>query len=220
MKQIGLFQSAYGIAVPVYENLDDPEAVLFDMSGLATVAGIHDTQARKRLAEHAKANGTFIIEDFGGHKVPKVPIPRPRDPVYPSLPKNSGADIPIEKWIDLVLDQHRWCDRAASLIDIIGGNLDKAAGWNMPIEILALALGQLLTATLEHLPEAEIDCVEAAALYALTSHEEWRAAGVRWLTPFRDTWFKDWQSARPGYQRFASITRKISELPKWIGGAQ
>ncbi|AWB26207.1 hypothetical protein DA075_35660 (plasmid) [Methylobacterium currus] len=220
----GTFPTPYGVAVPVFEPpAPDPsgeEHVLFSMDGTATCAGIHDPEQRRRFIEEATRTGRFPrFEDFGGHAVPRVLLPRPRDPAYPRIPQVEG--MPAEAWITGLMDRFRWCDRAEFLVSIIGENLDQiGAGRALAEEFFPIALSVLLTGALEHVPEPEIDCLEAAAFYAVSEHAEWRAAGLQWLTPFRETWFRDWRDARPSYARFASLLTPVYGLPAWLGSAE
>jgi hypothetical protein len=127
-------------------------------------------------------------------------------------------DIPIENWVTSVLEHRGWNTRAPQLLEIIGSNLDNSATWDLPQEIHALALSQMLTASLEHLTEKEIDCIEAAAMYALTLHyDEWAEGAVQWLQSIRKTWFPHWKAKHPNYARFAKLMRTINPaLPAWI----
>lgn len=220
----GTFPTAYGVAVPVFEpTAPDPsgeEHVLFTMEGTAICAGIHDPEQRKRfIAEATRTGRAPSFEAFGGGPVPRVLLPRPSFPAYPRLPRDDST--PVEAWITALMDRFRWCDRAEFLVDIIGsnlGNLDQARAADLREEaIFCLGLSVILTGALEHVPEPEIECIEAAAFYALTDHREWRAAGLQWLTPFRETWFRDWRDARPAYARFAGLMALGHDLPAWLG---
>lgn len=224
LKPAGTFPTPYGIAVPVYHpkvvDPADPELVLFSMDATAICAGIHDKSERARFAAEAgRIGGMPAFEAFGGHSLPKVALPRPQEPAYPRV-AGMEVDVPVEAWTTGTMDHHRWCDRAEFLLDIIGNNMSTIEGsTDLNAEIYPLGLAITLTAALEHLCEIEIDCVEAAALYALTEHEEWREAALEWLRPFRRTWFRDWRDARPGYTTFARSLTKAFELPSWVGGA-
>ncbi|MCJ2126804.1 hypothetical protein [Methylobacterium sp. J-077] len=224
-KPYGTFPTPYGVTVPVYLpnqiNPADPEQVLFSMDGTAIFAGIHDVAERKRFAADAQRLGRMPdFEDYGGGLIPKVPLSKPREPAYPRV-SGMEADVPIEAWTTGMLDRFRWCDRADFLIDLIGENQEQAT-WSRDAiveEIYPLGLSIVLTAALEHLCETEIDCIEAAALYALTEHEEWREAGIAWLRPFRETWFRDWRDGHPRYRAFANRMVKVFALPRWLGEA-
>lgn len=219
----GTFPTPYGVAVPVFKpavpDPTDPDRVLFSMESTAICAGIHDPEQRKRfIAESNRLGRAAEFEDFGGHTLPKVALPIPRDPAYPRIPRE--AETPIEGWVTGVMDRHRWCDRAEFLTEIIGENIEQAdqTEASHPVMEAAYPIGLciLLTAALEHLAEPEIDCIEAAAFYALTEHEEWRRAALRWLTPFRETWFRDWRRERPRYATFARRLIPVIDVPVWL----
>ncbi|MCJ2069166.1 hypothetical protein MKK75_10180 [Methylobacterium sp. J-030] len=225
LQPYGTFPTPYGVSVPVYlpeaVNPANPEHVLFSMDGTAIFAGIHDKAERVRFAADAHRLGHMpAFEDYGGAPVPKVPLPKPREPAYPRV-AGMEADIPIEAWTTGMLDHFRWCDRAEYLIGLIGENQEQATWSRDEIveEIYPLGLSMMLTAALEHLCEMEIDCIEAAALYALTEHEEWREAGITWLRPFQNTWFRDWRDSRPRYSAFARRMVKVFALPNWLCGS-
>lgn len=220
----GTFPTPYGVTVPVFrpDPVDpaDPEQVLFGMDATAICAGIHDKAERERFAADAQRLGCMpAIESYGGHTLPKVKLSKPRTPAYPRI-TGTEADLPIEAWTTGMLDRARWCDRAAFLTDIIGQN-QEGATWSRDgfmAEVYPLGLSIMLTAALEHLCESEIDCIEAAALYALTEHKEWREAGTRWLSPFRNTWFRDWRDAHPRYIAFAQGLTPVFGIPAWLAG--
>lgn len=223
---IGTFPTPYGVGVPVYQPKDidpnDPEAVAFDMEGTAICAGIYDPAERKRFADVSCELGHMPnLEDFGGHVVPKTALLRPNLPAYPTIPNDPG--FPTEAWITGAMDRHRWCDRADFLIDIIDQNMRQVTD-DIGATIYPLGISILLTGALEHLGEEEIDCIEAAALYAVSSHEAWRKAGIGWLRPFRETWFQEWRRARPAYTNYArALSAGTYDLPAWlsdVGGGQ
>ncbi|KQP82886.1 hypothetical protein [Methylobacterium sp. Leaf117] len=223
MKPFGTFPTPYGVSVPVYrpEHVDpeDPDACHFSMDAAAICAGIHDKDARKRFEADAKALGHAPpVERYGGRTLLHVSIRRPAGKaVYHDI-VNSSAIAPIEAWVTGALDYSRWCDRAEFLLQIIGENMEAAGSETREMEgIYAFGAAILLTGTLEHLGEKEIDCVEAAAFYALAVHEEYAIAGQEWLLPVRDTWFQDWARARPRYQRLIRALRGPMAFPGWLG---
>ncbi|MCJ2022846.1 hypothetical protein, partial [Methylobacterium sp. J-067] len=180
----GMFPTAYGVSVPVFkpssDASSDPDHFLFDMEGTAVMAGIHDAAERCRfVADARRLSGCPRFENYGGHNVPHSPLPRPKEPAYPKV-AGMEADIPVEAWTTGILNCSRWIDRADFLLDIIGDNQVLATAWvndTLMAEVSALGLSIVMTAALEHLCETEIDCLEAAAMYALTEHDEWRQAG-------------------------------------------
>ncbi|MCJ2013634.1 hypothetical protein [Methylobacterium sp. J-076] len=224
-KLYGTFPTPYGITIPVFKpevfDPSDPDRVLFTMEGTAIFAGIHDQDERRRfVADAQRLGGCPQFEDDGGHSVPKVALPIPRHAAYPRV-AGMEADVPVEAWTTDILDCSRWCDRGDLLLGIIGNNQEQAAAWaddTLAAEIHPLGIAITMTAALEHLCETEIDCLEAAALYALTTHDEWRRAGIAWLHPFQETWFRDWSTARPHYTAFARSLEVSFELPQWVAG--
>ena len=223
-KPCGTFPTSYGVWVPLFRprNIDpaDPEAFAFDMEGTALCAGIHDPAERKRFAADSHRLGHMPdLQQYGGHPVPHVALPKPKDPAYPRL-LAIGATTPVEAWTTGVMDRFRWCERADFLVDIIGENMSQIEDDTSLVgEVYPLGIAVLLTAALEHLCEPEIDCIEAAAFYALTEHAEWREPAIAWLEPFRQTWFADWCDARPAYARVARSLAKAWGLPDWLGPA-
>lgn len=230
MEPIGKLPTSYGVSVPVYfdrgRSAVEDECYFHDIDGCMTLAGVHGKENRERCASEVKAalgRGKIDFNVFmkhGGHKARYVDLKKPRDPVYPRLPRDMEIDIPVENWVTMVMDHAAWNRRVDTLLNIIGSNLDNSETWDLPQGVHALALSQLLTASLEHLVEKEIEGIEAAAMYALTLHySEWSKPGIEWLTPFRKTWFADWMNARPIYGRFAKLMRVINpELPEWVAG--
>jgi hypothetical protein len=228
LRKIGTFPTPYGISVDVFDANDprDPEAFVFSPDSAALTGGIHSTEQRAAFVRRCEEIGGVnlaIMKDFGGGPPPRINLKPPKRPIYPSLPQGNDMDIPTEAFVTMLMDRHRWCDRVGALLPAVEGNLIQAEGWEasafpMP-KVMGLAMGLLVTAALEHLHETEIDCIEAAAVYALSEHKQWSASGVEWLTPFKDTWARDWIETRPAYRRWAAA--RISEgskLPAWLAG--
>jgi hypothetical protein len=228
LRKIGTFPTPYGISVDVHEASDprDPEAFTFTLEAAAVAGGIYSPLQRAAFVRRCNEIGRAdldIMKDFGGGSPPRIKLKQPSQPIYPSLPRDSEMDIPIEAFVTLLMDRHRWCDRAAALLPAVDGNLQRAEGWAssaFPLpKVMGLAMGLIVTGALEHLHEQEIDCIEAAAIYALSEHKQWSSAGVEWLASFKETWFRDWVEARPAYRRWAAA--RISEgadLPPWLAG--
>jgi hypothetical protein len=222
----GTFPTPYGVSVPVSRRTDVPEGddteFLFSMDATMTMAGIHDPAIRKRCRDRANADPAHLFDavtEFGGRPVPRVPLsPASRDAsTYQQLPAEYDIQRITDHWITRVADQHRWCDRAPILQEMLTGHLDQRD--RMPDRFVALPLSIILTAILENLGEQEIDCLEAAAFYAHSAHSDWRAASTEWLTPIRATWWADWIKQRQGYRRFAALARHIySDQPVWLSG--
>ena len=217
--------SPYGTPVA---GFGDPakEDFFHDMQGCMDMAGIYGAENRAaclaKIKEQTDTTGqarfaTFM--EFGGHKVPKSTLPRPRAAIYPTLPRTHDMGPTIENWVTLAMDASNWTMRAASFLDVLEGNIAQIDGFDMPKSIGAIALQLILTAAVEHLADTEVDCLEAAAFYALTAHPEWSAVGATWLAPFRETWFSDWKDARPTYRKYAALCHEIDPaLPAWIAG--
>lgn len=223
MKPFGTFPTPYGVDVPVYrpEHIDpsDPDVVHFSMEAAAICGGIHDKAERARFAADAQKLGRApAFEQYGGRSLLHVPIRRPADSaVYHSI-LSSSAVTPVEAWITGAMDRPRWCDRATFLLEIIGENMEMCGSEHDPVaEVYAFGTSLLLTGTLEHLGEKQIDCIEAAAFYALAAHDEYAEAGRDWLFPVRKTWFRDWAAARPRYRRLIRALRGPMDLPGWFG---
>lgn len=231
MNPIGNIPSPYGVLIPVYfdrtKAANEDDCYFHDIDGAMSLAGVYGMENRQRCkadVDKASKSGSVIFslfEKHGGHKIPRRPLIRPSEPVYPSLPPGDAFNLPTENWVTLTLDQLDWTKRAAVLLDLIGGNMEAAKDWDLPKELQALALAQLLTASLEHLTESEIDCLEAAAIYTLTLHyDAWSSSAIDWLRPFRETWLRDWIAERPVYREFAQRMVKINDaLPDWLWGA-
>ena len=216
------FPTPYGVSVPVCDHPSVPGEFLFSMESTAICAGIYAPKERARFVADctaAKRCDMNKLCEYGGGPVPRVKLAKPRSPAYPNIPKGDEFAIPIENWVTALMDFYRWCDRADKLIEIVTTNF---AGHDKSFEpVLTLGLQIMMTGALEHLAEPEIDCLEAAAFYALSTHPEWSEPAVTWLKPVAATWFKDWVGNRPMYRRLATLCQADSDLPVWItGGAE
>lgn len=233
MKPIGKIPSPYGPMIDVFhdpERHSDPDLCYFhDMNGCMDMAGVHGAERRASCFREFKARqaGSAVTFDIflkhGGRRVSHIPLTRPAVPLYPNLPKTQGMDIPLENWVTLVMDAAHWHERAKLLQKPIRLVFDAPKEWRTPEDarqiVVGLGVCHLLTAALEHLHEKEIDCIQAAAFYALTIHDEWSTAGLNWLMPIKDTWFADWLKDHPSYVEFARACRLAApSLPAWIAG--
>lgn len=227
--KVGTWPTPYGVSVDVHDACDpnDPEAFTFSLDAAALAGGIYDPAQRKAFAQRCTEVGRAdldLIDQFGGGAPPRLKLQPPRKPIYPSLPRGMEMDAPIEAFITLMMDRHRWCDRAEALLPAVDGNLAHAAGWwpqapGLMPAVMGLAMSLIVTAALEHLHDQEIDCIEAAAIYALSEHKQWSEAGLHWLSQFKDTWTRDWIAARPAYRRWAAARiGEGSKLPAWLAG--
>ncbi|WP_275782494.1 hypothetical protein [Pararhizobium gei] len=209
------YPSPWGVTVEVMERDDVPkdsdERYVFSMESALTLAGIWSPTDRKSaLAALSHGNPVEILQRFGV-PVRRPSLPIPRDPVYPSL-ADAGDDLPTEAWVTAALECRDWKARAAWLLEVMEGNFDHAQSFRFPNDsVISFAMQQIMTATLENLAEREVECLEAAAFYALSSHKDWQRVGIQWLMPIRKTWFADWIKDRPFYRRLA----KELALPTW-----
>lgn len=221
MEPFGTFPTPYGVEVPVFRpkviDPADPDVAHFSMEATAICAGIYDKAARDRfVADANRLKHCPNIAEYGGHTLPKMEIPPPSGQAYLGIVASS-SDTPIEAWITGAMDRFRWSDRADFLLDIIGQNMERVGPADRPFEgVYAFGIAILLTGVLEHLGETEIDCVEAAAFYALSTDEGYAKAGMDWLRPFSGTWFRDWSTARPRYQRLVQALHEPMKLPDWL----
>jgi len=211
--------------VVAHGDATDDNNLMFSADHAAMLAGIHDKEQRAAFARRVTESGYLDInwlEHFGGKPVPRVVLMAPAEPIYPSLPKGM-EDMPVEAFVTMMMDRHRWCDRAQVLLSAVDANLAQSKSWQASIlpmsKVMGLAMAILTTGALEHLHEEAIECIEAAAVYALSDHDQWRQAGIAWLEPVRETWFRDWRDARPAYQLWASARiEEGAELPAWLAG--
>ncbi|SMC92022.1 hypothetical protein SAMN06297251_112100 [Fulvimarina manganoxydans] len=227
---LGYIPGPYGKPIAVFQVDGMPDDFAHDFDGCMDIAGIHDPKARERcFAEISgawKEKGRVAFDVFlkhGGRKVPRLRLERPEKPAYFDIPNDAKINEVKENWVSLVLDQPDWASRSCALLEVLRDNAEKAAEWDVASDadvfhtVHALSMSILLTSAIEHLCEAEIDCLEAAAFYALTTHDQWSEAGIEWLRPFRFTWFKDWISERPAYREFASGMRTVNpDIPAWV----
>ncbi|CAH1696806.1 conserved hypothetical protein [Hyphomicrobiales bacterium] len=211
MKPCAYYPTPYGVTIPVFLDPDDPENFWHDIDGCMTMAAIHGKKARARCRKAirgAMGKGGVPLDlllEHGGRKVPRVALCRPERSVYKATLGGVGIDEILENWVTLALDHPSWDERAEGLLNVIEGNLTWSKDWDAPPEVCALGIAHLLTAAIEHLTEEHIDCLEAAALYALTLHPQWVNAAVEWLSPFSETWFADWIADRPAYRELAQF---------------
>ncbi|MEC5383072.1 hypothetical protein VSX64_19775 [Aurantimonas sp. C2-6-R+9] len=227
VEPLGNIPGPYGKPIAVFASPNHPGEFFHDTDGCMDMAGIHNSKDRARCrAELGTGNGQSMKLDVlwrnGGRKVPKVALPKPAKSAYLDIPREPKIDEVKESWVSLVLDHADWASRAEALLDVIEGSAKEARSWTIAGSdsfefVHAFSMSILLTSALEHLTEPEIDCLEAAAFYALAAHDEWSEAGIEWLHPYRRTWFRDWVADRPVYREFAGIMRSVnSDLPTWI----
>ncbi|EHM01397.1 hypothetical protein HMPREF9946_02136 [Acetobacteraceae bacterium AT-5844] len=228
-----VYPTNYGVSVPVHpspEPVDGEEgAFLFSLEATAVAAGIYEPERRAAFcaeASIAAQEGRSFLEllaKFGGAPVLRIPLPRPVRYAYESVPTSpGGASVPgaslrdvVDELITGVSDHHRWCDRASALLAFM--EVQSRVGNSVPAPIRGRSMSILIAAVLENLGENEIDCLEAAAFYALSAHEEWSHAGRSWLMPVRKTWLADWIKDRPDYRKLAALVSHTDiHVPSWL----
>lgn len=228
MNLAGRMPTPYGVMIDVMSHGDaeDENNLLFSAQSAALLAGIHDEEQRDAFARRVKDAGYVDpkwLADFGGKPVPRVHLTKPEEPVYPTLPRDQQEDIPTEAFVTMLMDRHRWCDRVDPLLHAVEANLTQSRSWQASLvkapKVMGIVMAKLTTGALEHLHEEAIECIEAAAVYSLSDHEQWRQAGIAWLEPVRETWFRDWRDARPAYRLWAAARiEEGMELPAWLAG--
>ncbi len=63
----------------------------------------------------------------------------------------------------------------------------------------------------------EIICLPQAFVMAVSVHSNHRAAAVEWLTPYADTWLRDWLETWPAFALvFIEARRSFGDLPNWL----
>jgi hypothetical protein len=221
------------VYVPVVQRevpVDGEEgAFLFSLEATAVAAGIYEPERRRAFCEDAvlvaKAGGDFLalLSRHGGGRVLRVPLPRPDRHAYDAfsvqpggtnVPSGSLRDV-VDDVVTKVADHHRWCDRAGALLAYC--EVQYRATKSVPPSVAGCGLSILIAAVLENLGESEIDCLEAAAFYAVSAHEEWNHAGRTWLMPVRKTWLADWMKARPVYRKLAVlVSHTETHVPPWL----
>ena len=232
MNPIGTIPSPYGVPIKVFhdpERSTNPDDCYFhDANDCMTMAGVYNPDDRQKCFAAMKAlmgrgGMTFqVFLEHGGHKIPREPLVKPIARAYDELRDIVGdgdGRAAVENWATLCLDHTEWAARAKAMLDAIGAARKEMKSWHAPGFVGALSLAKLTTGGMEHLAEREIDCLESAAIYAVSAHAQWREAGVLWLEPFRHTWFADWIRTRPVYRRHVADCREaFTELPAWLCG--
>ncbi|MBY6265529.1 hypothetical protein EI613_26940 [Azospirillum sp. 412522] len=221
----------YGVLVTAtMMEIDGKPEPMIDAEGTATLFGIHDPVQRRGFADALRAlmetGGDMapVVANFGGRKPSSIPIPPPRDPVYPTIPSDRTIDHGAEtvslrditdEWVSLLTDSGCWFDRAGDFLILIERQIAGLA--SAPRPMVGVTMSSIVTAMLENMGEAELDRLEPAAFYALTMHDDWRAAGRAWLLPHRGTWVRDWIGERPAYRRLARLTGMVHrDVPSWL----
>ncbi|MBP2311906.1 hypothetical protein [Azospirillum soli] len=226
-----MWATPYGVEIAAtLMEIDGKPEPMIDGENTAILLGIHDPEKRRGFTDELRilmeTGGSMdaIVAKFGGGKPTQIPILPPLKPVYPTIPHERDAghtttnlslrDI-TDSWVDALAEESRWFDRADVFLTMLGSQIEHfGAGAR---DMVGLSMSGIATAVLENLGETEIRCLEAAAFYALTMHDPWRAAGREWLLPHRKTWVRDWIKDRPVYRRLARLTGMVHrDVPSWL----
>ena len=229
MKPLAYVPSPFGPEVGLHYDATrgaDPKSHWFHaFDDAMTVRGVYGSKSRRQCkAEFKKRTAAGLplddlLEKYGT-TVPREDLNQPRH-LYPLLADKVDMDL-IEKWVTMALDAAHWHQRA-EFFEVQADFFLARDVWSKgPPESRqrgANVLCHILTATLEHLPDRHIGCIQAAAFYALSLHPQWASAGVNWLSPVKDTWLADWLEQHPHYREFARLCRiNNPDLPSWISG--
>jgi hypothetical protein len=226
MMPAGEIPMPYGVSVPIFRPnppvSGNEHAVALDLDGALTLAGIYDPRVRagaKAKAGSDPAEMDRLLEILQSHPAPCVPLCAiPQDVTAYHWVSEAGLGKKCDELIQQFGQAHDWCQRAKWFEGFITQHLDRM-GDQEASPVAALGVFEFVTAILESFGETEIHCLEAAALYALSGHEPWQAAGLRWLAPFVRTWWASWVAARPRYRRPAAAARRACPiLPDWLAG--
>lgn len=220
----------YGVLItPTVRDVDGHPEPTMSAEDIATLIGLHAGDKRRAFISelHAvKPNDEMVpvVEKFGGGKAARVPLPVPASPLYSSTEgvvdpdRADGLSMKgvVDSWVEALTDEPRWHERATVLLGLLGRQIEQYSSWNNR-QAAGANLSGIVTVALERLEETEVGCLEAAAFYALTTHDRWRAAGKEWLLPHRKTWVKDWIKVRPVYRRLARLTdMAYRDVPSWL----
>ena len=201
---------------PVDMELHDG-VMSFTTDQMVAFMGIHDAAERARCcrAIHAAAvpspwvgyegNGWRkmykIARLHGGGRPPVVGLPLPNTPLGPEFPPIGG------------MDEADWSVRHHLLLKFLGEAWRAGDIGREPERLAAI-----LTAQLEFWSEGRLRTVPQAVAYALSGHPEWRKPAVKWLLPFRATWFRDYGDRAPWVRELArTIGKRVDGIPSWLG---
>jgi hypothetical protein len=128
-------------------------------------------------------------------------LERPEQPHYPAMPRQVRKTLLVETWIDAALHARSWPDRTLAFDRLIRELLDSD---NKPFDTMRAARA-LLTAAAEHLCERELTTLDAAQLYRLTLHHQWRAAGENFIRGHGVAKVRTWNKLHPGFDRLSKV---------------
>lgn len=229
--QAGNWATPYGVEITATAmDLNGKPEPMMNAENMAIMLGIHDPEKRRGFADDLRAlmktGGSMdpLVAKFGGGKPARIPIQSPARAIYPTIPNDRGTGDAtdgaslrdaVDSWVAIVADAPRWHERADTILDCIAKQA--AEFGTMRRDLAGMAMSNIVTAVLENLGEKEVNCLQQAAVYALSAHDPWRAAGRDWLLPHRRTWVRDWIAARPVYRRLAHLTGMVHrDVPSWL----
>lgn len=142
----------------------------------------------------------FLMPD-GSHRAGEF-LHRPERPHYPAMPRELRKSSLVETWIDGALQARSWPHRAVAFDQLIRDLLDSD---NKPYDSMR-AVRVLLTVAGEHLCEGEITTLDAAQLYSLTLHHQWRIAGENFIRSHGVTKLRTWLKLHPSFDRVSKVS--------------
>ncbi|WFU37326.1 hypothetical protein QA640_22810 [Bradyrhizobium sp. CB82] len=153
--------------------------------------------SRRQGAPHSPV---FLMAD-GSRRAGEF-LQRPERPHYPTLTRELQRLPLMEIWIDAALHARSWSDRAVAFDQHIRELL---ASDNTPCDSMRAAAG-LLTVAAEHLCERELITLDAAQLYRLTLHHQWRTAGENFIRYHGVTKVRTWLKLHPGFAQLSGVS--------------
>jgi len=128
-------------------------------------------------------------------------LQRPDQSHYPTMPRDVRKTLLVETWIDAALHARSWPDRTVAFDQLIRELLDSD---NKPSDSMRAARS-LMTAAAEHLCEREFTTLDAAQMYRLTLHHQWRAAAENFIRCHGIPKVRTWLKLHPGFDRLSKV---------------
>jgi hypothetical protein len=158
----------------------------------------------KQIGWYSSRHGaphSAVFESPDGTRLYGELLERPEQPHYPAMPRQVRKTLLVETWIDAALHARSWPDRTLAFDRLIRELLDSD---NKPFDTMRAARA-LLTAAAEHLCERELTTLDAAQLYRLTLHHQWRAAGENFIRGHGVAKVRTWNKLHPGFDRLSKV---------------
>jgi hypothetical protein len=158
----------------------------------------------KQIGWYSSRHGaphSAVFESPDGTRLYGELLERPEQPHYPAMPRQVRKTLLVETWIDAALYARSWPDRTIAFDRLIRELLDSD---NKPFDTMRAARA-LLTAAAEHLCERELTTLDAAQLYRLTLHHQWRAAGENFIRGHGVAKVRTWNKLHPGFDRLSKV---------------